>query len=50
MYNLGSGVAQDYVQAHVWLNLAALRLVPDDARDRALTERNGVASRMLGHA
>ena len=43
MYYTGRGVPQDYVQAHVWYNLAASRLSgerredagePDDADER----------------
>ncbi len=35
MYSKGRGVAQDYVQAHMWVNLAAAQGIEDarDARD-----------------
>ena len=34
MYSLGKGVPQDYVQAHMWLNLAAARGLPYAANCR----------------
>ncbi len=45
MYAKGTGVIQDYVLAHMWFNLAAARLPPDETRNllvitRDLTERH----------
>ena len=34
MYAIGKGVVQDYVLAHMWLNLAAAQGDPDAARWR----------------
>ncbi len=44
MYSTSLGVPQDYVQAHLWFNLAAARLPPGEARDRAFKNRNFVAA------
>lgn len=44
-YASGTGVLQDYVEAHKWLNIAAARLEGDD-RARAAALRDQVASRM----
>ena len=41
MYAKGQGVPQDYVQAHMWLNLAAA-----SGRQDAIEVRNVVASLM----
>jgi len=40
MYGDGEGVSQDYVQAHMWLSLAAARV------DIATNARDGLAGRM----
>ena len=45
--NSGStGVPQDYVQAHMWLNLAASRHPPGEDRDDAVKNRDWVAKGM----
>jgi TPR repeat protein len=44
MYALGAGVPQDYVQAHMWFNLAASK--SSRIRDMAISDREAVASRM----
>jgi len=36
MYGNGQGVPQDYVQAHMWLNLAAAKGDVDAAKNRDL--------------
>ncbi len=46
MYAWGTGVPQDYVQAHMWFNLAASRLLPGEGYNAAIQERNLVAERM----
>jgi predicted aspartyl protease len=56
MYRDGLGVPQDYVCAHMWLNLAASRSddatrqmavkVPDDPRQMAVKVRDNVAAKM----
>ena len=40
----GQGVPQDYVQAHMWLNLAASQT--DEERENAVIGRDRVADRM----
>ena len=45
MYGTGAGVPQDYVEAHMWFNLAVARLTGED-RDQAVTRRDIVAGRM----
>ena len=45
MYEKGQGVPQDYVAAHLWLNLAASRWTAKD-RGRAATIRDEVAEKM----
>ena len=40
MYRDGWGVPQDYVQAHMWYNLAASRLPPGTDRDGAVKNRD----------
>ena len=45
MYADGRGVPQDYVEAHMWLNLAASRLT-GEARENAVRGRDDVARRM----
>ena len=42
MYHNGKGVSQDYVQAHMWYNLAAAQGV-----DTARKNREGVAELMI---
>ncbi len=46
MYENGQGVPQDYVQAHMWLNLAASRFPPGEDRDQSVKNRDHVAKRM----
>ncbi len=46
MYRYGYGVPQDYVQAHMWYNLAASRFPPGEYRDNAVKNRDIVAMRM----
>ncbi len=46
MYENGEGVPQDYVQAHMWLNLAASRFPFGVKRDRAVKKRDIVAKKM----
>ena len=45
MYENGLGVPQDYVEAHMWYNLAAAQLSGED-RDLAVKNRDVVAGRM----
>ncbi len=45
-YEGGQGVPQDYVQAHMWFNLAASRLPPGTDRAKAVKNRDHVAKRM----
>jgi TPR repeat protein len=48
MYRVGLGVPQDYVQAHMWFNLAASRFPASERenRERAVKNRDIVASKM----
>ena len=48
MYFTGRGVLQDYVEAHMWLNLAASRFSPAEIRnrDQAIRDRDYVAAKM----
>ena len=46
MYYNGQGVTQDYVQAHMWFNLAASSFPPGKDRDTAVKYRDSVAKRM----
>ncbi len=46
MYQNGQGVTQDYVQAHMWYNLAASRMPAGDERDGAVKNRDLVEKRM----
>ncbi len=46
MYDNGQGVPQDYVQAHMWLDLAASRYPPGEDRDQAVENRDIVAKMM----
>ncbi len=45
-YANGEGVAEDYVQAHKWLNLAAASQPSGEDRDEAVRTRDLVESRM----
>ncbi len=45
-YAKGEGVPQDYVQAHMWLNLATSKLPPGKDHDKAVKNRDVVAKRM----
>jgi TPR repeat protein len=46
MYALGQGVAQDLVQSHIWLNLAAAQFADGADRRRAVKNRNRVAAKL----
>ena len=46
MYSAGQGVPQDYIQAHMWLNLAAARLPPGGRRRLAVAGRDNIEKRM----
>ena len=54
MYGVGKGVALDYVQAYVWLSLAAVNLPSGNKRDNAVEVRDAVAdqlsSEQIAHA
>jgi uncharacterized protein len=45
MYELGRGVPQDYVRAHMWLNLAAASLSGDE-REKATSNREIASKKM----
>jgi len=45
-YAIGEGVPEDYVAAHMWVNLAAAKLPPGKARNAALQLRDQVADKM----
>ena len=45
MYSDGLGVPQDYVEAHIWLNLAASKLT-GQSREKAVAARDGLAKLM----
>ncbi len=47
-YDNGQGVPQDYVQAHVWFNLAAARFLASETENRetAVRNRDRVAAKM----
>ncbi len=45
MYDTGEGVVQDYVQSHMWRNLAASRQTGED-RELSVKARDAVASFM----
>lgn len=49
MYYNGEGVRQDYVRAHMWLNLAAARL-RGEHRERVAATRDSVALKMTAEA
>ena len=46
MYELGYGVPQDYVQAHMWFNLVGARTSDDKKRDFAVKYRDAIAAKM----
>jgi len=48
MYGTGRGAPPDYVQAHLWLSLAAQRFPASETEDReaAIRNRDRVAARM----
>ncbi len=46
MYSKGQGVPQNYVQAHMWYNLAASRFAPGSDRDMAVKNRDIAAALM----
>ena len=48
MYDDGQGVAQDYVQAHMWFSLAASRFsaAEKNNRDSAISNRDRLALKM----
>jgi len=46
MYHKGEGVPQDYVQAHLWFNLAASTLKEPKKREIAVSSRDLVAAKM----
>ena len=45
-YTTGRGVAQDYVQAHMWFNLVASRTRRNDLRDDSVENRDRVAQQL----
>ena len=46
MYYKGQGVPQDYVQAYMWIDLAASRFAPGAYQDLAVKQRDIVAAKM----
>jgi TPR repeat protein len=46
LYADGRGVPQDFIQAHVWLNLAAARLLPGAYQEKAAKARDRVTAQM----
>jgi TPR repeat protein len=46
MYFKGQGVAQNYVEAHKWFNLAGASAADAEMRDRATKNRDIVAAKM----
>ena len=46
MYLLGDGVIQDFVQAHMWVNLAVSKLSPGTDYDRAVEARALITGQM----
>ncbi len=46
MYGNGQGVPEDYVQAHMWFNLAASRYPPGEYRDISVKSRDIVVEKM----
>ncbi len=47
MYAYGEGVAQDYVLAHMWFNLATAHLPPDVIQKAAATQRYKIEGNMM---
>jgi TPR repeat protein len=45
-YSIGEGVPEDYVAAHMWVNLAAAKLPPGKARNAALQLRDQLVDKM----
>ncbi len=43
---VGEGVPQDYVQAHMWYNLATSRHPAGNSRDQVVKNRDIIAKRM----
>ena len=54
MYDLGQGVVQDYVRAHMWLNLAAVKGDADAVKNRDIvaakmtTQQIAAAQKLAG--
>ncbi len=46
MYGEGQGVPQDYVQAHMWYNLAASKHPLGEVRNKAVKTRDILAEKM----
>ena len=46
MYAKGQGVPQDFVQAHMWFNLAAARYSQGERRDNSASNRDLLAKQM----
>jgi len=48
MYELGHGIAQDLVQAHMWFTLSAAGFPASEAKNRGIATRNRdeIAARM----
>jgi len=46
LYSDGHGVAPDLVVAHMWLNLAAARLPPGEARNTVMKLRESVGAKL----
>ena len=45
-YGTGRGVRQDFIQAHMWLNLAASHFPSGETRDRSAKLRDNLAAHM----
>src|SRR5207302_7454697 len=48
LYIAGNGVTADLVAAHMWLNLAAARLSPGEARNAVTKLRESIGSKLTG--
>jgi TPR repeat protein len=46
MYEHGLGIPRDYVQAHMWLNLAGAREADPERRSRMVKRRDELAAGM----
>ena len=46
MYEKGQGVEQDYLQAHIWFNLATANEKDSTLRAASMSDRNEVAAKM----